>query len=153
MRKMLQDQAHVLHLAAMAASDVTTARERTPQAVVYSVAYIRATRGRNLHVGGIPTLLDAKAAAMAGAITAGNERVRLDAETSAAAALAAELNVDQHSGPSDGQSVGQSGSEGDSELSTSEDDFLAPGEGDQDATPMLSAEKPPPPTAMSARTR
>ena len=153
MRKMLQGQAHALHLAAMAASDVTTTMERTPQAITDSVAHIRATKGRNLPVGDIPTLLDAEAAAMAGAITVGNERVRLDAETSAAAALAAELNVDQHSDSSDGLSVGQSGSEGDSELSSSEDDFLAPGEGDQDATPMLSAEKSPPPTVMSARTR
>ncbi len=87
-----------------------------------------------------------------GAITISKAKHRLDAET-LAASLATGLGVDQHSELSDGDSVGQSGSEGDSELPNSEDDFLAPGIGDQDATPMLSAEKSPPPTVMSARTR
>ena len=138
--------------AAQHARDVTTTIGRTPQAVTDSVAHIRATKGRNLPTGDIPTLLDAEVAAIAGDITAGNEEMRLDAEAKAALALAAELGVNQQSGSSDGHSVGHSGSEEDSELSNNEDDFLAPGDGVQDATPMLIDEKSPPATVMSEYT-
>ena len=79
--------------------------------------------------------------------------MRLYAEAAAASTLAAELGVNQQSDSSDGHSVGHSGSEEDSELSNNEDDFLAPGDGVQDATPMLIDEKSPPATVMSERTR
>ena len=77
----------------MAARDVTAGVERTQEAITDSVAHIRATKGRNLHVGGIPTMLDAELAAMAGAITVGNGEMRLDAEATVASTLAAELGV------------------------------------------------------------
>jgi hypothetical protein len=79
---------------------------------------------------------------MAGVITVSNAKYRLDAETSAASTLAAELDVNQHSGLSDGHTVGQSGSEEDIELSNSENGFLAPGEGAQGAIRYTGDESP-----------
>jgi hypothetical protein len=118
-----------------------------------SVAHIRATKGQYLQVSDIESLCDDEVAAMAGSITISNMQYRQHAEIAAAAALGAELGVGPQSDSSEGDSVDQSESAGSSKESGSDEEFIASGEGADDATPMQEDELSPPATILSARTR
>jgi hypothetical protein len=153
-RKVLEDQAHALHMAALREAKANLECHSTMTcAMLASVAHIRATKGQYLQTSDIESLCGDEVAAMAGSITISNMQYRQQAETAAAAALGAELGVGPQSDSSEGDSVDQSESAGSSKESGSDEDFLAPGEGADDATPMQEDELSPPATILSARTR
>jgi hypothetical protein len=125
---MLIKRAHDLHLAALAAAedDDFGAHHGTPQAVKASVDHIRATRGRDLPIGDISTLLSPEAAALAGATTLSNQQRRLDAEVNESATLASEMGINQGSDSPAGDDVDDDESSSDGEPSSGDEGLLAP---------------------------